>query len=181
MTPSVYATRPWLKHYDYWVRPAPDLPGPAAVRNSVHDRGRDAGGDGDGVSRRDAVVRARSGQRTDRLAAALLALGDREGRPRRHHAAELSAVHHRRVRHAATRRQSSSTSTPSTHRVKLLGVATRFGHQDPRSRSTSSHRWLSASARGPRIETRRRDVAGRVLRCSERRRRVWLTRSRSAR
>ena len=95
---SPYAARPWLKHYDYWVRPHMTYPG----RPLYEILSTTA------VEMPDAQATAFLGatltfgeikQRTDRLAAALRAARRRQGRSRRHHAAQLPAVHHRGVRH----------------------------------------------------------------------------------
>ena len=66
-------------------------------------------------------------QRTDRLAGGAGAARRRQGRPRRHHAAELPAVHHRGVRDRCGSARWSSTSTRSTPRASCSTVATDSG------------------------------------------------------
>ncbi len=96
-TPSPYASRPWLQHYDYWVRPHMSYPGRPLYDILALTAVRPARSPGDAVSRRRADVLDLK-QRADALAASLARSGHREGRSRRHHAAELPAVHHRGVR-----------------------------------------------------------------------------------
>ena len=92
------------QHYDYWVRPHMTLSGPAARRTSsaltavarpdqpaTHFLGRGAD-----LSRPEEAIGCAGGGAGGAR--------DREGRPRRDHAAELPAVHHRGVRHPPARR-----------------------------------------------------------------------------
>ena len=96
---------------------AHDVPGAAAVRDPRDDGRRDAGRAGDAfLGAALTLPRDQAARRSARRGAAC-ALGVAQGRSRRHHAAELPAVHHRGVRHPAARAPSSSTSTRSTPRA----------------------------------------------------------------
>ena len=80
---SPYAARPWLRHYDYWVRPHLTYPGRPLYEILDTAGGRRAGSAGDVVSRRDADLRGSQDARRTRCAAALagcgIAKGDRVG------------------------------------------------------------------------------------------------------
>ena len=122
---SPYAARPWLRHYDYWVRPHLSYPGRPLARHPRHRGDRAAGSPGDAVSRRAAdLPRAEAARRRARRRAR--APRHRQGRSRRHHAAQLPAVHHRRVRGAAARRDRRQHQ-PELHRARGADGRDRLG------------------------------------------------------
>ena len=97
---------------------APDVSRAAVERDSRHHGGRHPRSNGDGVSRRrahlpgyqDAIgqVRHRAGW-----------TGSRQGRPRWHHVAQLSAIRHRRIRRAAAGRHRRQCES-ELHRTRAV-------------------------------------------------------------